>query len=85
MQKRRALAPKTNNCLDERGTVDQGISNDLSILRHNELFPDIGNIGEGKGGLVEYLSRQDIKVSGRGKWCSGGTAAAVDCFRESQE
>lgn len=67
MLKRWALAAKTSNCFDERGKIDQGISNDLSILRYNGLFPDKGNIGEGKGNSVEYISREEISVSGRGK------------------
>ena len=51
MQKR--WAPKTSYGLDERGNVGQGISNDPGILRHDGLFPGIGNIREGKGGFVE--------------------------------
>lgn len=72
MQKR--WAPKTSNGLDERGNVGQGISNDPGILRHDGLFPGIGNIREGKGGFVESINGQKTNVAEKEKGmfrCSG--------------
>lgn len=85
VQKSPALTPKTSNCLGERGRVDQGISSDLSVLKYTELFPDIGMTGEGKGGLVEQISRQKSNVAEVRKLFSRVAAMAVDCFKESWE